>query len=269
VIKDVLQGSSPYLGSLEGLDNVLINNLLELGIKCLFPGRLFSSGPTWLTCNFVTEVESKWCNQGVSLEKSCKVYAKCLEKRCRKTTETKLEVTSCVFFPGHSTNFYTPANFVEILGVCQRCLLMICRPWRHLTRSLVKSFGVFWEYGVEICLWLAVKSLCVCSDVCVRVVKSQPFTLGVGIWQGCIFSPLLSVVHMIRINSHSWVDESVTCGTAVSTICFLWRIWYCWHFLSMVSFNMHLSVFSAACDSAKMKISARRTEVLCLSRNPS
>jgi len=53
------------------------------------------------------------------------------------------------------------------------------------------------EYGVDGRLLLVVKPLYPCSEVRVRVgrVKSQPFTVGVGLRQGCVMSPLLFTVY--------------------------------------------------------------------------
>jgi len=52
------------------------------------------------------------------------------------------------------------------------------------------------EYGVDDRLLLAVKSLYSCSEFCVRVgrMKSRPFTVGVGLRQWCVLSPLLFTV---------------------------------------------------------------------------
>jgi len=60
-----------------------------------------------------------------------------------------------------------------------------------------KFWGVLRDYGVDGRLLLAAKSLYSCSEVCVRVerVKSRPFTVGVGLWQGCVLSPLLFIVN--------------------------------------------------------------------------
>ena len=57
-----------------------------------------------------------------------------------------------------------------------------------------KLWGMLREYGVDGRLLMAINSLYSCSDVCVHVggVKSQPFTVGVGLRQGCFLSPLLS-----------------------------------------------------------------------------
>jgi len=55
---------------------------------------------------------------------------------------------------------------------------------------------VLHDYDVDGYLLLAVKSLYSFSEGCVRVgrVKSRPFTVGVGLQQGCVLSPLLFIV---------------------------------------------------------------------------
>ena len=71
-----------------------------------------------------------------------------------------------------------------------------------------KFWGVLRDYGVDGRLLLAAKSLYSCSEVCVRVerVKSRPFTVGVGLWQGCVLSPLLFIVNplMSALFSTCW-----------------------------------------------------------------
>ena len=50
------------------------------------------------------------------------------------------------------------------------------------------------------------------SEVCARVggVMSQPFTVTVGLRQGCVLSPLFFIVYMNWVDSHCRVDEGVT-----------------------------------------------------------
>ena len=55
-----------------------------------------------------------------------------------------------------------------------------------------KLWRVLREYGVDDRLLLAVKSLYSCSEVCVRRIKSRPFTVGLRQW--CVLSPLLFIV---------------------------------------------------------------------------
>jgi len=72
-------------------------------------------------------------------------------------------VSSAVFVPAEAlqTNFHTPANFWEILGVCQRRLHMLCRSEKAYDWVPCENIccGVLREYGVDSRLLLAVKSL--------------------------------------------------------------------------------------------------------------
>ena len=72
-----------------------------------------------------------------------------------------------------------------------------------------KLSGVLRECGVDGRLLLGVKSLRSWSEVCVDVgrVKSRQFTVVVGLRQGCVLSPLLFIVYMNGIDSHSRVEE--------------------------------------------------------------
>jgi len=76
---------------------------------------------------------------------------------------------------------------------------MFCRPREAYDRLPCRVpcetlWGMLREYGVDGRLLLAVKSLYSGSEVCVHVggVKSQPFTVGVGLRQSCFLSSLLS-----------------------------------------------------------------------------
>ena len=78
-----------------------------------------------------------------------------------------------------------------------------------------KLCEVLQEYSADSHLLLAIKSLYFSSEVCVCVtgVKSQTFTIGGGLQQRCVLSPLLFIVYMKWIDSHSWVKEGVTDGS--------------------------------------------------------
>jgi len=67
--------------------------------------------------------------------------------------------------------------------------------------------------------WPAVRSLYPCSEVCVRVgrVKSWPFTVGVGLRQGCVLSPLL-------FGLHQWFSTFSLRGAKARPIRFCWRV---------------------------------------------
>ena len=56
-----------------------------------------------------------------------KVYAKCLEKRCRERVEPQLQDAQCGFRPGRSTigpDLCFSASFGETVAICQRGVYM-------------------------------------------------------------------------------------------------------------------------------------------------
>jgi len=121
--------------------------------------------------------------------------AKRLEKRCRKINEPKLNGTQCGFHPGYSTTDQNVTlqkifgNFWEYAKNFYTCFVDLEKAYDLVSRE--KLSGVLREYGVDR-LSLAVNSLYSCSEVCAHVgkVKSRPFTVGVGLRQGCVLSPL-------------------------------------------------------------------------------
>jgi len=96
-----------------------------------------------------------------------------------------------------------------------------------------KYCGVLRENSVDGRLLLAVTLLYSCSEVCVRVfgVKSQQFTVGFELRQGCVVSALLFITCWILAGELSRVSLSEAAG---STVCFLRRIWYWSHAFSAV-----------------------------------
>ena len=91
--------------------------------------------------------------------------------------------------------------------------------------------------------------------------------MGVGLRQGCVLSPLLSIVYMNWIDKCSQADECVTIGSCkVSRLLFADDL----VLLSSTESGLRraLNRFVDACDTAGMKISMAKTEapVLHLSK---
>jgi len=78
---------------------------------------------------------------------------------------------------------------------------------------LEKLWVMLWECSVDGCLLLAVKQLYSCSEDCVQVdgVNPQPFSVGVGLRQWCVPSPLLFIVY-IRVLHTTARGPNPTCG---------------------------------------------------------
>ena len=91
--------------------------------------------------------------------------------------------------------------------------------------------------------------------------------VGVRLGQGCVLSPLLFIVYMNWIDKCSQADECATIGN-----CKISRLLFADDLVLLSStesgLQCALNSFADACNTAEMKISTAKTEVLHLSRNP-
>ena len=157
-------------------------------------------------------------------------------------------------------------NFGSIAKISLHALSILKKhdrvPWDKLWKVLR-------EYGVNGQLLRVIKSFHCRPEVCVRVngKQSKPFHVGVGLRQGCFLSSLLFIAYMNWINKRSQADECATIGNCkISRLLFADDL----VLLSSSESGLHRSLnsFADACNTAGMKISTAKTEVLHLSRNP-
>ena len=147
-----------------------------------------------------------------------KVYAKCLERKCREIVESKLEDGQCGCRPGRSTTdqIFTLKQIFEKSWEYGKdlfeCFVDLEKAYDRVPRD--KLWKVLQEYGVDGQLLRAIKSFYCRPEVCVRVngKQSKPFHVGVGLRQGCVLSPLLFIVYMNWIDKYSQADECATIG---------------------------------------------------------
>ena len=89
------------------------------------------------------------------------------------------------------------------------------------------------------------------SKVCVHVnrMKTKPFSVSVGLQQGCVLSPLLFIIYMNKIDKDSYHSSGVTFGE-----CSVWCLLFAGD-LALLSSNISdlqyaLDQFSHACLNA-------------------
>ena len=201
-----------------------------------------------------------------------KVYAKCLERKCREIVESKLEDGQCDFRPGsqHHQIFTLKQIFEKSWEYGKNvfaCFVDLEKAYDRV--PLDKLWKVLQKYGVNGQLLRAIKSLYCRPEVCVRAngKQSKLFHVGVGLRQGCVLSPLLFIVYMNWIDKCSQADECATIGNCKIS-CLLFA-----DDLVLLSFTESglqraLNSFADACNTAGMKINTAKTEVLHVSRNP-
>ena len=132
-----------------------------------------------------------------------------------------------------------------------------------------KLWAVLLQYGIGGQLLTAIKSLYMHSEVCVRVnnATTKPFRVSVGLRQDCSLSPIPFLTNMNRI-----VKKSESCGGVKIGERTVQRLLFAEDLVLLKStqngLQQALERFSDARSVAGMKISATKTESMCLSRQP-
>jgi hypothetical protein len=130
-----------------------------------------------------------------------------------------------------------------------------------------KLWDTLVEYGINGPLLQAVESFYRQSQSSVRLLgnKSTPFTVGVGLRQGCVLSPLLFTIFMDRISRRSESEENVQYGrVGLSTLLFADDVVLL--AASEADLQHALDRFAAECEEAGMKVSTKKTEAMVVSR---
>jgi len=147
------------------------------------------------------------------------VYAKCFEKRCRDISEPKLDDNKFGVHPGRSTTdqiFTFQKSFEkswEYAKDIYTYFVDLEKAYDRVPREEI--WEMLREYGFDNRLLLAVKSLHSCSEIHVHFggVKSQPFTMGVGLRQVYVLSQLFFIVCMHWSDSHIQAHGGVSVGS--------------------------------------------------------
>ena len=117
-------------------------------------------------------------------------------------------------------------------------------------------------------LLATIKPLYKQSEVCVHVngIKTKPFSVSVGLRQGCVLSPLL-FKYMYKINRNSSSSSSITFEE-----CNVWHLLFADDFALLSSNKSGLQDardwYSDPCLDAGMKINTAKTGIKCFSRHP-
>ena len=154
-----------------------------------------------------------------------KIYAKCLEKKCREIIEPKLTDAQGGFYPGRSTinQIFALQQIFEKLWEYAKevnaCFVDLEKTYDRIPRD--KLWTVLLQYDIDGQLSTAIKSLHMHSKVCVRVnsARTKPFRVSVGLRQGCSLSPILFLIYMNRI-----VEKSESCGRVKIGECTVQRL---------------------------------------------
>ena len=150
------------------------------------------------------------------------------------------------------------------------CFVDLEKAYDCVTRD--KLWTVLLQYDVRGQLLAAIKLLYKQSEVCAQVngMKTKPFNVSVGLWQGYVLSLLFIIytyIYMDKIDRNCSSSSGITFGE-----CNVWLLLF-EDDLALLSSNKSdlqyaFDWFSDACLDAGMKISTAKTEIICLSRHP-
>lgn len=202
-----------------------------------------------------------------------KIYAKVLESKVRAIVEPRMADEQCGFRPGRSVTdqVFTLKQIQEKAWEYAKDVFIafidLEKAYDRVPRD--KLWECLQEYEVDGELLRAIQSLykeCT-SRVRVGSIKSTPFTVDVGLRQGCVLSPILFATFMDRIEKRSRGNEGVRIGNVkVSRLLFADDLALLAS--SQTDLQRALERFAAECAQDGMKISTAKTEAMCLSRRP-
>jgi exonuclease III len=202
-----------------------------------------------------------------------KLFAKVLNSRLSEIVEHKIQDEQCGFRRGRGVTdqLFTLQQVIEKAWEYDiplyNAFVDLEKAYDRVDRG--RLWSILEEYGVDLPLIRAIASLYSKSRSCVRVLgrKSEYFSVGAGLRQGCVLSPLLFVIYMDRIARRSLGQECVMIGKTKLS-----------HLLladdldllasSQSDLQRALERFAGECDSASMRINTTKTEALVVSRTP-
>jgi exonuclease III len=200
-----------------------------------------------------------------------KIYAKILESRVRGIVEPRVSDEQCGFRPGRSTTdqvFSLRQVFEKSWEFAQPVFMTFVdleKAYDRVPRD--ELWECLREYEVDGELIRAIQSLYKRSSACVRVngIKSTSFTVGVGLRQGCVLSPILFTCFMDRIVKRSRGPECVRIGDVEVA-----RLLFADDLAILASseedLQRALERFAAECGRVGMRVSTSKTEVMVLDR---
>ena len=174
-----------------------------------------------------------------------------------------MRILSCQIH--HAPDLCSPASFEKSWKYAKEvytCFVDLEKVCNCVPRD--KLWAVLLEYDVKGQLLAAIKSLYKQSEVCVLAngMKTKPFSVIVGLRQGCTLSPLLFIINTDKIDRDSSSASGVTFKECnVRRLLFVNDL--AWLSSNKSDLQYALDRFFDACLDAGMKISTAKTEITC------